>query len=158
MERRPTVSLICCERSGKWAAAWRIVSGRRARGAESRADIRLIETRSPIECIEAIRAAPSAFVLLELTASDCDRALELLLEISTRRRDVAAAVVAERSLKAYEWLARELGAVHFVVSPRELPPLVGMVERFAERFAARQPPPELELEESVWASLPWARR
>lgn len=152
MEQRPRAPLIFCERSGQWAAAWRIAC-RRRRGGASHADVRLTETRSADECLENIIAAPAAFVLLELTAANCDRALDLLFEISTRR-GVAAAVAAERSMKDYEWLVREMGAVHFLVSPRELPALVGM----AERFARRMPAPEMELEESVWANLPWGPR
>jgi hypothetical protein len=155
MDPRTTTPLIFCERSGQWAAAWRIAWRRRLRGAEPRAEVRVRETRSAAECLETIASAPAAFVVLELTAADCDRALDLLFEVSTRYRGAAAAVAAERSMRHYEWLARELGAVHFVVSPRELPPLVGMVERFAERFAARVPERELEFEDSVWASLPW---
>jgi DNA-binding NtrC family response regulator len=155
MEQRKRAPLIFCERSGQWAAAWRIAWRRRLRGAEPRADIRVRETRSAAECLEAIESAPAAFVVLELTAADCDRALDLLFEISTRYRGAAAAVAAERTTKHYEWLAREMGAVHVLVSPRELPSLVGMVERFAERFAARFPQRELEFEDRVWASLPW---
>lgn len=150
MEPRTTAPLIFCERSGQWAAAWRIAWRRRLRGAEPRADIRVSETRSPAECLEMIESAPAAFVVLELTAADCERALDLLFEISARYRSAAAAVAAERSMKDYQWLVRELGAVHFLVSPRELPTLAGMVERFAVRS-----PRELEFEESVWASLPW---
>lgn len=151
MEPRKTARLIFCERSGQWAAAWRIAWSRRQRGAASRADVRVRETRSPAECLEEIEATPSAFVLLELTAADCDRKLDLLFEISTRWRCAGAAVAAERSMNHYEWLVRELGAVHFFVSPRELPALVGMVERFASRL----PQHELAFEDSVWDSLPW---
>lgn len=151
MEQRKTARLIFCERSGQWAAAWRIAWNRRLRGAEPAADVRVRETRSPAECLDEIKAIPSAFVLLELTAADCDRTLDLLFEIATRRRGAGAAVAAERSMKHYEWLVRELGAVRFLVSPRELPALVGVVERFAERLPQR----ELDFEESVWAGLPW---
>jgi hypothetical protein len=151
MEPRTTAPLIFCERSGQWAAAWRIAWPRRLRGAEPGADIRVMETRSPAECLDTIESAPAAFVVLELTAADCDRALDLLFEISTRYPSAATAVAAERSMKNYQGLVRELGAVHFLVSPRELPTLAGMVAR----FAARLPPRELEFEESVWANLPW---
>lgn len=153
MEARPTATFICCERSGQWAAAWRIAWSRRQRGAASHADVRLAETRSAEECLEKLIAAPATFVLLELTAANCDRTLDLLFEISTRR-GVAAAVAAERSMKDYEWIVRETGAVHFLVSPRELPALADMIERFARRI----PAPELELEESIWANLPWDPR
>lgn len=155
MELRKTAPLIFCERRGEWAAAWRIAWRRQLRGAESRAEIRVRETRSPAECLETIEAAPAAFVVLELTAMDCDRTLDLLFEISTRYRSAAVAVAAERSMKDYQWLVREIGAVHFLVSPRELPTLAGMVARFFERSASRLPRREQEFEDRVWASLPW---
>ena len=150
-EQRPTVPLIFCERSSQWAAAWRIAWRRRTSGGESRAEVCTIETRSTAECLQAVQSAPGAFVLLELTAANCDRALDLLFELATQWREVAVAVAAERSLEACQWLVRESGAIHFLVSPRELPALVGMVERFAERLPQR----EAEFEASVWASLPW---
>lgn len=165
MQHRNPVSLIFCERSGRWAAAWRIAWRRRPTRGETSAEIRLLETRSPSECLEAVAAAPAAFVVLELTAADCDRTLELLFEISSRHRQAATAVAAERSMNAYQWLARELGAVHFLASPRELAPLADICERFAEqsawRFAEqsawRRPAAELDFERSVWASLPWGK-
>lgn len=155
MQPRKTAPLIFCERSGEWAAAWRMAWRRRLRGAEARVEIHVRETRSPAECLETIEAAPAAFVVLELTAMDCDRTLGLLFEISTRCRSAAVAVACERSMKDYEWLARELGAVQFLVSPRELPMLAGMVARFFERFASQLPRRELEFEDRVWAGLPW---
>ena len=148
----PLGNLIFCERSGNWAVAWRQAWERYARGAAGEApEIRTIETRSPEDCLQHLREFPAAFVVLELAAEDRDRALELLLEITTRHRGAAAAVVAERTIQEYEWSLRELGAVHFIVSPRELAALCRMVER----HAARAPREELELEARAWASLPW---
>jgi hypothetical protein len=146
--------LIFCERSGRWAAAWRQAWERYARGAAGEApEIRTIETRSPEECLQHLREFPASFVVLELAAEDRDRTLELLLEITTRHRGAAAAVAAGRTIQGYEWPLRELGAIHFIVSPRELPALCRMVER----HAARSPQGELELEARIWASLPWDR-
>ena len=148
----PLGNLIFFERSGSWAAAWRQAWERYARRAAGQMpEIRTIETRSPEDCLQHLREFPAAFVVLELAAEDRDRALELLLEITTRHRGAAAAVVAERTIQEYEWSLRELGAVHFIVSPRELPALCRMVER----HAARAPREELELEARAWASLPW---
>lgn len=152
MQQRQSVPLIFCERNGQWAAAWRIAWDRRLRRGESSVEIRVRETRSPAECLEAIEAAPAAFVLVELTAANGERTLDLLFEIASRHRYAATAVAADRSLRGYELAARELGALHFLVSPCELPGLASMVER----FAARAPQGELEFEDRVWASLPWA--
>lgn len=145
-------ALIVCERTGQWAAAWRQAWLRRSqRSARPLPEVRCIETRSPAECLEKLAKAPAAFVLVELTAESCDRALELLSQIALRCRQAVAAVAAERRLADHEWLARELGAAHFIISPRELPGLCRMVER----HAALAPEIELELEERIWASLPW---
>ncbi|HEV7226265.1 MAG TPA: hypothetical protein VGN42_26395 [Pirellulales bacterium] len=147
-------SLIFCERTGRWAAAWRQAWDRYARsGPHERAEIRTIETRSPDGCLQELQEFPAAFVILELAAEGCDRTLELLQEIATRHRGAAAAVAAERAIQEYEWPLRELGAAHFIVSPRELPSLCRMVER----HAARSPRVELDLEARIWASLPWGR-
>ncbi len=60
-------------------------------------------------------------------------------------------VLAARGLEPYELLLREAGALHVVFSPRSLDPLL----RLIRRHLARAPQPELTLEESVWAGLPW---
>ena len=134
-------NLIFCERSGRWATAWRQAWERYVRGAAGeRPEIRMIETRSPEECLQYLREFPAAFVVLELAAEDCDRTLELLLEITTRHRGAATAVAAGRTIQ-------------FIVSPRELPTLCRMVNR----HVARSPQDELELEARIWASLPWGR-
>lgn len=157
MQPRQAVPLIFCERSGRWAAAWRIARRRRQTRGETSAEIRLLETRSPGECLAAVAAAPAAFVVAELTAADCDRTLELLFEICSRHRQAPLAVAAERSMQDYQWLVRESGAIHFLASTRELAPLAGMIERFAEQSALRGPAVELDFEQAVWASLPWGQ-
>jgi hypothetical protein len=53
----------------------------------------------------------------------------------------------------YEWLVREAGAVHFLVSPRLLPSLV----RIVVRHVASAPLPVQSLVERIWATLPWAK-
>ena len=65
-----------------------------------------------------------------------------------------AAVVADRSLAACEWLVREAGAVHFLLSTRQLPPLA----RLVVRHLANVPAPQQTLVDRIWASLPWPGR
>ena len=145
--------LIFCERTGNWAAAWRLAWQRAGiHFCEAPADLRCIETRSPVECLERLTDWPAAFVILELTSAACDQTLDLLADIGVRFRPARLAVVCERPMIDYEWLARELGAVHVLASPRELPALCRMVAR----YAARLPEPSLDWEERIWASLPWA--
>ncbi|HEV3006353.1 MAG TPA: hypothetical protein VGX78_17920 [Pirellulales bacterium] len=144
-------SLVFCERTGRWAAAWRTVW---ARAAPEMADrpLRIVETRSARECRETLAGTLTAFVAIELTPEGADIALDLLAQVTTSFPPSAAAVLAENTLADYEWLARELGAVHFIASPRQLPSLTGIVCR----HAAHTPAMEMGLRESVWSRLPWS--
>jgi hypothetical protein len=148
-----TATLVFCERTGRWAVAWR---GAWTRATANRAEqpLRVVETRGARECRETLAGLPGAFVAIELTAAGADAALDLLAELTTNCRGAAAAVLAERELADYEWLARELGAVHFVASPRQLPPLVDIVRRHAARAPAIAR--ELETREEIWSRLPWS--
>lgn len=143
--------VIFCERTGAWAAAWRRVWQTPGLGPP-RPSLRLAETRSADECREALNGSPEAFVVVELTADRCDVALDLLLHMGERYTSAAAGVVAEREMAAYEWLARELGALAFVTSPRRLS---GLCE-LALRHAARRSHSPATLSERIWADLPWA--
>lgn len=146
-------TLIVCERTGAWAAAWRQWERRRAAVAQREPPhVRCLETRSAAECLEQLAETPASFVLIELTTASRERALELLSQIALRHRAALPAVAAGRELADHEWLVRELGAVHFIISPREMPALGRMIERYAQRA----PEVELELEERIWAELPWA--
>ncbi|HJT30534.1 MAG TPA: hypothetical protein VJ783_00600 [Pirellulales bacterium] len=143
--------VIFCERMGAWAAAWRRVwqtPGLRP----PRPTLQLVETRSADECREVLSSSPEAFVVVELTAERCDVALDLLLYVGERFSAAAAGVVAEREMAAYEWLARELGALAFVTSPRRL----GGLCQLALRQAGRRSPSPASLSERMWTDLPWA--
>jgi DNA-binding NtrC family response regulator len=133
--------LIVCERTGRWAAA--------LRSAWSPPRGWLRETRSSAECLEALDAAPASLVLVELLAGDAADGLELLAAIDRRHPLARSAVVAQRGLERLEPLARELGAIHFTVVPRDVRPLVRLVERALEGT----PPPELPLVERLLAEL-----
>lgn len=147
-----TAALIVCERSGAWAAAWRQSWSRQVdRRTLQLPAVRCVETRSGAECLESLADAPAAFVLVELTAASRQQSLALLSQIMLRSRQAVVAVAAERRLAPYEWRVRELGAAHFLMSPRELPALCRMVERHATRASEI----DLELEDRIWAELPW---
>lgn len=146
-----TADVIFCERTGAWAAAWRR-TWQTPGLAPPRPTLRLVETRSADECREVLAGNPAAFVVVELTAERCDQALDLLLHAGECFPSAAAGVAAERDLAKYEWLARELGALDFVTSPRRL----GRLCELAARHAARRQPSPLSLSERIWADLPWA--
>jgi hypothetical protein len=104
-------SLIVCETTGQWAAALR---------RELPQDVSLVETRSLSELFERLSQRPSAMVALELTAEKKEPTLAALVRIGREFPQAAPIVLADRTLTAWEDLAREAGAIHFVVSPRKL--------------------------------------
>jgi hypothetical protein len=137
--------LIVCERTGRWAVA--------LRRELTAANLQLSQTRALAACWELLAQAPASFLVVELTIPTVD---ELLPRIACLDRDFPlahAAVVADRRLAAYQWLAREAGAVHFCSSPRQLGPLADI----ARRHLAHAPAPRQTITERIWASLPWAK-
>jgi hypothetical protein len=147
-----SVNLVFCERTGRWAVAWRGAWFRNA-VAGSGQPLHVVETRSTAECREVLAGLPGAFLMIELAASSVDAALELLFDVAMSFRTTAAAL-ADEPLASYEWLARELGAVHFAASPRQLAPLVGIVRRHAARNV--QPALQTGSREEIWSRLPWS--
>ncbi len=150
--RGPT--LLVCENSGDWALRLQ----RLLDTSPAAARVRIIETRGAAECLAALNRAPTAMVAVELTASNCEAALDLLVALDARSPQARTAVLAARSMRGYRWLAYELGAVCVVCSPRQLAPLVEMVTRQATAPPCqRDLAPGLALNpvEEIWECLPW---
>ena len=145
--------VIVCERTSAWAVAWRRTWQTPSAGPPQPA-LRLIETRNADECREELAVRPDAFVVVELTPERCDAGLDLLLHMSQRCPLASTGVVADRPLAAYAELARELGALDFVTSPRRLTRLCAL----AARHSAIRRPSGLTLREQIWADLPWTPR
>ncbi len=137
--------LIVCERTGQWAAAIGRLLGV--------AGPRVLETRSLGECWAALRARPASFAVLELTRGNYGPLLDGLAWLGREMPLAAAAVVADRSLAASEWIVREAGAVHFETSPRRLLGLAGAARRHLQQAPRLRP----SLTEQIWARLPWGR-
>lgn len=137
--------LIACEQTGRWLVALRRELGE--------ADCRLQETRTLGDCWEQLAEHPASFVVLELLAANVPAVLDRLTHRERQFPAACVAVVADRSLRDYEWLLREAGAVHFVTSPRMLGPLAAV----ARRHWSQRPEPRLNLAERIWAGLPWQR-
>ena len=138
--------VIVCERRGTWAAA--------LRRELADAGVRIRETRSLADCWAALAESPASLAVVELTPAGAAALLERMAWLGRDFPRARAAVVADRSLAGYEWLLREAGAVHFVVSPRRLAPL----GRLACRHLAEAPAPKQDFIERLWASLPWKPR
>lgn len=138
-----TARLIIAERFGGWATAIRIEL------AET--GVRLWEVGPRPKVPSLLAGAPASFLILELTVKNPPRLLDMLAQIQRDWSDTRAAVVADRSLAQWERLMREAGAVHFLVSPRKLAPLV----KLACRHLAAAPTLRQTLSERIWSSLPW---
>ena len=178
---RPT--LIVCEQSGHWASAIRrlfspvVLSVRRAPmvddapserddrddqapslgAAVVAVECRIVEARTNENCLAELAQSPAAIVGVELCDAMRERALELLSTIAERYPACRVIVLADRSMRHYEWLTRELGAVHFVASPRQLASLATIVGRHWDQ-AATSVDSDAESHRSVediWRSLPW---
>jgi hypothetical protein len=141
-------SWIFCETQGNWAVACR----RALTAIPTTDEIRLIETRTLAACRQEILDAPGAFVTIELTPACCDEALKFMMELPRWRPHVAFAVTADRAWRNYEPLVRELGAVHFVASPRQAHPLAEIAARHLAHWSESEQTPE----ERTLARLPWS--
>ena len=135
--------LIFCERFGTWAVAMR------RHLADDATKQR--ETRSLAECREALAENAASLVVLEMRSDNLQRAMEWLAGVSNDFPQVRTIVVAQRELAAWQWQALEFGCLAFTTSPRDLQGIADLVRR----YFASLPQPELDLEEQVWASLPW---
>ncbi len=113
----------------------------------------MLETRSLFDCTEELGNHPGSFVVLELRARNAPALVQWLSQLDQEDCQARAAVVADRSLDAWEQVVREAGAVWFVTSPRN----VGLLARMARRHLQTVPKPRRDLVEEVWDWLPWAR-
>lgn len=149
-------TLFVCEQSGNWALQLR-------RLTDGASDVRIVETRSAGECVEALgrvptSRVPTSWVAVELAAGNCEAALDLLLALDARFPQARTVVLAARSMTAYRWLVRELGAVGFIASPWQLPTLVEMLSRNAAVTHEQQDIAQdqtLNIAAEIWERLPW---
>lgn len=132
-----------CERSGAWAVALRREAAPQG--------LRLYETRSLADGWAMLEQSPAGFLVAELTLANADALLARMAGLERRFPRARVAVVAERSLADYEGLLREAGAAWFATSPRELKPMVTLVQRHLQRA----PLPPRDFTQQVWDSLPW---
>lgn len=135
------VSVIVCERTGRWALATR-----RLLGAE--AEVR--ETRGPIDLAQELACRPESVVAIELGALSLPVACALLADLERTAPLAAAVMLGGRELARRAALLREAGAIWCCDSLRRLAPLVAIVRRQAVRAPRR----DASLVEQIWARLP----
>lgn len=135
--------LIVCERSGRWAAAFRRMAAD---------DLPLRETRSFEQVERELEKLPASVAAIEINGVSAARIASQLAAWTTRYSAARFLLLAEADVADSEPELREAGACHVVYSSRELAATVELVRR----HLARAPRPELSLEESILAALPWS--
>lgn len=143
--------VIICEHSGEWAAAWRQTVGRG--GTPARRGLRVVAVRSVGDCLDESARHSAAFVIAQWSLANTLKIWSLLERLPLGMTNVCCALAAERRLAAYQWSAREAGAVHVIFSPRRMRDLVELAGRHLSAH-----PLVLERDEDrIWATLPWTR-
>jgi len=114
--------------------------------------MRLYETRSLADGWSMLEQHPFSFLVAELTHANAPALVKRIAETERTCPLARVAVVAERWLAEYQWLAREAGAVWFATSPRALQPIV----EIASRHLKLAPRAHVSLVQQIWSSMPWA--
>jgi hypothetical protein len=143
--RTDSAVVIVCESDGHWAVAMRREAG------TTRLPLR--ETRSLAQSWELLARHAASLVVVELTRANLEG---LLARLAWLRRDyprARLAVVMDRRLAGAADLVREAGAVHVVMSPRRVKPLVYLARRHVEASPRQRRSVAVE----VWEELPWGK-
>lgn len=139
----PTACLIVCEKTGRWAAAFR-----RALAGHSQA---LSETRSLAHCGRELADSPASVVAIEITPANLEAVCQEMLAWSHHYPAARLLALAERGLETAEVLLREAGALDVLFSTRDVP----AASRLVVRRLALAPVPALPWREALQNRLPW---
>ena len=170
-------ALILCERTSRWATAFRRemrksatptkprglpslarrdhAKGQAVLAKDSRPPASLIlqDVRSLPECQRELEAALHSVVAVEVLPQNLAAVVKALSDWSRRFPHARFLALAARGLEPHELLLREAGALHVTLSPRFLAPLL----RVIRRHLVHAPKEEQTLEEAIWAGLPWGQ-
>lgn len=147
-----SASFILCERTSRWAAAFRREMRKSALLRHPPALLILQEVRSLQQCQAELEASPFSIVAVEVLPQNIVVVARSLSDWSLRFPHARFVALAARGLEGHELLLRESGALEVVYSPRKLLPLV----RLIGRHLTRAPKTEQTLEEAIWGGLPWS--
>jgi hypothetical protein len=138
--------LILCERQDNWATAL----------VRTDRDVRdfLYETRSLQQMREALEISPRSFLGIELTETNFDTVLEMIICLPQSYPQAIAVILTNRYLRRYEWVLRQAGAIAFLVSDRNLRSLIEMARRHIDLTTSDSPNPV----QNIWQRLPWKPR
>jgi len=135
--------LILCERQDNWATAL----------VRTDRDVRdfLYETRSLQQMREALEICPRSFLGIELTETNFDTVLEMILWLPQSYPRAIAVILTNRYLRGYEWVLRQAGAIDVLVSDRNLRSLIELARRHIDLTTSDSPNPV----QNIWQRLPW---
>jgi hypothetical protein len=137
--------LILCEKTGRWAVAFR-----RALADEAR---QMIEVRSILGCETMLAQHPASLVAIEITAGNLDAVVGAFPGWLRNFPHCRVMALAAADLASAETLLREAGAVAVLQSTRDAPAACRLIERHFEAVPAT----DLPLEQAIEATLPWAK-
>lgn len=164
-----SASFILCERTSRWAAAFRremrkgsggvFAAGNslspqqmgRENSSRPRSPLLMKEVRSQSQCLRELDAFPHSIVAMEVLPQNIAAVARSLSDWSLRFPHARFIALAARGLEGHEWLLREAGAIHVIFSPRSLSPLL----RLIGRHLARVPKRKEAMEVATWSALPW---
>jgi len=135
--------LIVCEKTGRWATAWRqAIDGSQ-----------IFETRSLADCWEELTNYPASLIALETTSANLEQVATWIARLGRFFPSARAVVLAQRTLQPAAPPLREAGAIHFLCTPRKIDSLA----RLAERHLATAPKKPRSPSEQIRDRLPWGR-
>ena len=138
--------LIVWERDGSWA--------RHLRRFLTPAGPRVYEVRTSDTCREMVGESPTSIVVASWSSSTSDELTNLVTRFRHDHPFARTIAVADRSVEPLRWQILETGIVWLCTSPRELKPVVEIVQRHLEQA----PKPSRSPEQRIWDELPWTER
>ena len=147
-----SASFILCERTSRWAAAFRREMRRTAFRRPPPALLGLREVRSLLQCQAELEASPYSVVAVEVLPQNVAAVARSLGDWSVCFPHARFVALANRGLEGHDLLLREFGALEVAYSPRKLLPLI----RLIRRHLARAPKTDQTMEVAIWRGLPWS--
>jgi DNA-binding NarL/FixJ family response regulator len=135
-------TLLCCERHGHWAAAFRQLHVER---------LLVREVRGLSALAAELQQAPQAICALELTATNRLAALEWLLSMRRRAAKLAVIVLSTDGERATRALVEEWGIVAYLENLRSAVTVRDALRRYSGRF------PTVESDDPLAALPRWAQ-
>src|SRR5262245_50740245 len=139
----PACRFILCEKTARWAAAFRAALGK--------SQPQIIETRSLPSCEEALVVSRASFIAIELSVTNPEATLDFVRHVSSHYPNAALVALLAVETSAAAPLLREAGAIDVAASVLEAPRLA----RLAQRHHQLAPLEPLAPRQFLAERLPW---